>query len=324
MLQVDPLSDVLKKVRLTGATFFDVRAAAPWVAEQAPRQEVLKRILPGAQHLIAYHVVVDGSCFASLIGGSPMRLEAGDVIVFANGDPHAISSHPGMRADSAAASPLIQNAGGQLPYQIEFAGDGPVTAKLVCGFLACDAQPFNPLLECLPQVMIVAGTGVNGDDELGMFSRLAVREASTKRSGAEVVLAKLSELMFIEVVRRYVATLPPTGSGWLAGLREPSTSKALALLHGAPAKNWTMGEVAKQVGISRSVLYQRFTKLVGIPPMQYLARWRMQVAAGLLSSGAPALASVAADVGYASEEAFSRAFKKTTGTSPSLWRGGSL
>jgi AraC-like DNA-binding protein len=134
------------------------------------------------------------------------------------------------------------------------------------------------------------------------------------------VLARLSELMFIEVVRRYLETLPPEQTGWLAGLREPFVGRALSLMHGSPAQNWTIDELATQVGVSRSVLAERFNRLIGIPPMQYLANWRMQIAAGLLSGGNANMATVAAEIGYGSEAAFSRAFKKMVGVPPSAWR----
>jgi transcriptional regulator GlxA family with amidase domain len=155
---------------------------------------------------------------------------------------------------------------------------------------------------------------------LGQFIRLATLESTEKRAGGESVLAKLSELMFIEVVRRYLEALPPGQTGWLAGLRDPFVGKALSALHGSPAQDWTIEELAKQVGLSRSALAERFTGLVGIPPMHYLAKWRMQVASGLLSGGGVNIATIAAETGYASEAAFSRAFKKMVGVPPSAWR----
>jgi AraC-like DNA-binding protein len=316
----DTLSDVLKTVRLTGATFFDVVAKAPWVAESPPREMILRKILPGAGHLIAYHVVTEGRCFAAIFGEEPIALEAGEVIVFTNADPHALSSSPGMRADSVATAPLDIASGGQLPFFLNYGGDGPISAKFVCGYLACYAQPFNPLLENLPPV-IKTGDPQHADEGwLGQFLRFAMMEAAEKRAGGESVLAKLSELMFIEVVRRHLERLPPEQAGWLAGLRDPFVGKALSLLHGAPAQNWTIEKLAKQVGLSRSVLAERFADLVGIPPMQYLVKWRMQIASGRLSGGSDNVATVATEIGYESEAAFSRAFKKMVGVPPSVWR----
>ena len=319
-MPADALSDVLRTVRLTGAAFFDVVAKAPWVAEQPGPEMILPKILPGAEHMIAYHVVTEGRCFAYTIGGEPIAVEAGEVIVFTKGDPHVMSSSPGMRGDPFAPSVIDAATRGQLPFFINFGGDGPPAAKLVCGFLACDAQPFNPLLENLPPV-IKAGDPQDSDTGwFGQFVRFAMMESAEKRVGGESVLAKLSELMFIEVVRRYLEALPPEQTGWLAGLRDPFIGKALSLLHGWPAQNWTIEELAKQVGVSRSLLAERFTDLVGIPPMQYLAKWRMQIASELLTGGSANVATVAVEIGYASEAAFSRAFKKMVGVSPSAWR----
>jgi AraC-like DNA-binding protein len=316
----DALSDVLKTVRLTGAVFFDVAAREPWVAEQPPRDAILPKILPGAEHLIAFHVVTEGRCYANILGEEAIPVEAGEVVVFTRGDPHAMASSPGMRADPNASRALDATTGMQLPFPINYGGNGPASAKFVCGFLACDARPFNPLLENLPPVIKI-GERQDGDGRwLGEFIRLATIESAQKRAGGESVLAKLSELMFIEVVRRYLESLPPERAGWLAGLRDPFVGKALALMHGGPARNWTIEELARDAGLSRSVLAERFADLVGMPPMQYLAKWRMQIAAGLLAAGNTNIASVAAETGYGSEAAFSRAFKKMVGVPPSAWR----
>jgi AraC-like DNA-binding protein len=318
-MAADALSDVLRTVRLTGATFFDVVASAPWAAEQPAADIILPKILPGAGHLISYHVVTEGHCFATIIGGEPIALEAGDVVVFTKGDSHVMSSAPGMRADAVAPAALDGATATQLPFFFTYGGNGPASAKLVCGFLACDSLPFNPLLDNLPPVIKV---GDRQDDSrwLSQFIRLATIESTDKRAGGESVLAKLSELMFIEVVRRYLEALPPEQAGWLAGLRDPFVGKALAVLHGNPARDWTIEDLARDVGLSRSVLAERFADLVGMPPMLYLAKWRMQIAAGLLSGGSANIATVAAEIGYGSEAAFSRAFKKLVGVPPSAWR----
>jgi AraC-like DNA-binding protein len=319
-MSADTLSDVLRTVRLTGATFFDVVAKAPWAVESPRREMILPRILPGAEHLIAYHVVTEGRCFATIAGGEPVVVEAGQVIVLTRGDPHIMSSHPGMSPDPNPRDFIAAAAAGQLPFFVNYGGDGAASAKLVCGYLACDAGPFNPLLDNLPPV-ITAGDRP-GDDTgwLGHFIRFAVMESADKRAGGESVLAKLSELMFIEVVRRHLEALPPEQAGWLAGLRDPFVGKALAFMHAQPARDWTIEELAREAGLSRSVLAERFTGLVGLPPMQYLAKWRMQIASGLLSEGSANLASIAHEIGYESEAAFSRAFKKMVGLPPSVWR----
>jgi AraC-like DNA-binding protein len=323
-MAADALSDVLRAVRLTGAAFFDVVARAPWCAEQPTREQVLPKILPGAEHLISYHVVTEGECYAARIGDAePVHLRAGEVVVFTRGDPHVMSSAPGMRAQPVTQAEIEVATTGPLPFfrDVFDGGDGdrPPTVKLVCGFLACDAQPFNPLLDNLPAV-IKSGKADGDTPWLSEFIRLAMLAASSKRAGGESVLAKLTELMFIEVVRRHLEALPPGQSGWLAGLRDPSVGKALSLMHGAPAQPWTLEGLAKEVGLSRSVLAERFAGLVGMPPMYYLANWRMQMAAGLLSGGTTNIAAIAAETGYGSEAAFSRAFKKVVGMPPAAWR----
>jgi len=325
-MALDALSDVLKTVRLTGAAFYDVVATAPWVAEQPTADRILPKILPGAGHLISYHVVTEGRCFVNRIDEAPIVVEAGEVVVFTRGDPHVVASDPGMRAEPDAPSAIDAVSVNRLPFLLTIGEpSGSQQAKIVCGFLACDAQPFNPLLENLPPVIKVGSTVGNtagGSDArwLDQFIRLATAESAEKRAGGECVLARLSELMFVEVVRRYLETLPPEQTGWLAGLRDPGISKALSLLHGNPAHNWTIEDLARDVGLSRSLLAERFAELVGMPPIQYLAKWRMQLAAGLLSGGNTNIATIAAEIGYGSEAAFSRAFKKLVGIPPSDWR----
>jgi Cupin len=207
-MSADVLSDVLKNVRLTGAVFFDIAATTPWVAESASRDSILPRILPGAEHMIAYHVVTEGRCFANVIGGDPIPVSAGEVIVFTNGDAHVLSSSPGMRADLA----LDTNDSGtseQRPFAINRGSDGANSAKFVCGYLACDAQPFNPLLQNLPAVIKAGGEEGDGDSWFAQFIRVATTESLNKRAGGESVLARLSELMCIEAIGRYLQSLPP-------------------------------------------------------------------------------------------------------------------
>jgi AraC-like DNA-binding protein len=329
VMVADPLSDVLRAVHLTGATFFDVIAREPWCAEQPTREQVLPKILPGAEHLIAYHVVTEGECWAQRVDCGhdepPVHLTAGEVVVFTRGDPHVMASAPGMRAQPVTQAEVDHAAAGPMPFFRDVYNEGgaerPPSVKLVCGFLACDAQPFNPLLDNLPPVIksgLAAGEGTAA--WLGEFIRLARLEAAAKRAGSDGVLSKLSELMFIEVVRRHLEGLPPGKVGWLAGLRDPFVGKALGLMHAAPARPWTLEELARESCVSRSVLAERFTALVGMPPMHYLATWRMQIAAGLLAGGTTNIATIAAETGYGSEAAFSRAFKKVVGMPPAAWR----
>lgn len=316
----DALSDLLRTVRLTGATFFEIAASDKWAIESPARELILPKILPGATHLVAYHIVTAGRCFATPKGGTPIALEAGQVIVFTNADSHVMSSQPGLPGTPSTTDVIEIATAGELPYCINYGGDGPASTRLVCGYLACDAGPFNPLFDHLPGVITAGRSGEGGSGWLEQFIRFAVHEASRKRTGHEIILTKLSELLFIDVLREYVEALQPQERGWLAALRDPFIGKALSLIHARPAHAWALEELARLVGQSRSVLAERFADIVGIPPMQYLSKWRMQIAAELLSGGSTSLSEIAAAVGYESDSAFSRAFKKMTGVAPSAWR----
>jgi AraC-like DNA-binding protein len=315
----DPLTDVLISVRLTGAVFFDVEGTAPWAAEGPPASAISGRVLPGADHVIEFHAVTRGECLGGILGEEPVRLEAGDVICFPHGDPHVLSSTRGMRAPPDLSA-YERAPSARLPFPLKL-GEGPAEVHLVCGFLGCDARPFNPLLAALPRMLRARDRDAPGG-WLSRFMEVAEAEGRTPRPGTEAILARVSELMFVEVIRRHVENLLPDGTGWLAGLRDPHVGKALAALHARPARPWTIDALGREVGLSRSALAERFTALVGEPPIQYLGRWRMQVAASLLASTHDGIAAIAARVGYASEAAFNRAFKKATGVPPASWRRG--
>jgi AraC-like DNA-binding protein len=317
-MSADALSDVLRAVRLTGAVFVTVDVSVPWSAPVPGAGTLAPIIMPSAQHLISYHLVTAGSCYVIPDGGEPVRLETGDVIVFPGGAPHVICSDPKTPPGAAFDIRRVRPAE-QWPYRIVGEANGAERLGIACGFLGCDARPFNPLLAALPTTLVVSDRGGANDGWLGHFMRLAIAEATDKRAGGESVLGRISELMFVEAVRRHIDTLPAEETGWLAGLRDRHVGRALTLLHGQPAHPWTLEGLARDVGVSRSSLADRFLHLVGHPPMQYLAQWRMQVAAGLLANGG-GLAETAVQVGYASEAAFSRAFKKIVGEPPAAWR----
>jgi AraC-like DNA-binding protein len=207
-----------------------------------------------------------------------------------------------------------------IPVTVNAHGGGE-PAELVCGFFGCDARPFNPLLATLPRTIHVRRRD-SDDGTIAQLLRLALAELAGRRSGRESVLSHLSELLFVEAVRRYIETLPPAQTGWLAGLADEQVGRALAKLHERPAHPWSLEELAREAGLSRSTLAERFAQFVGVPPMQYLAQWRIQLAARLLSSTAVGLAELAQRVGYGSEAALSRAFKRQVGVSPALWRQG--
>ncbi|AGK59518.1 AraC family transcriptional regulator [Hyphomicrobium denitrificans 1NES1] len=323
-MTADVLSEVLSAVRLTGSVFFDVTAAAPWVAEAPPSAEIADAVMPGAQHAIEYHVVTQGSCWISLVGGAPfepVQLREGDIAVIPHGEPHAVSSAPGMRAEPNLDLHRRSNGDSDLPFKLKTGNDRASDAHLICGFFACDVRPFNPLLEALPRFMRIGrGASPATDGLLEQFIRVASADIRDKRAGAQSVLNKLSELLFIEAIRSHMDELRTENIGWLSALRDPLVGRAIALLHAQPVRSWTLDELAAESGASRSALASRFTQLMGYPPIQYLTRWRMQLAAKRLNERGAKIAAVAQEVGYDSEAAFSRAFKKFSGKSPSEWR----
>ncbi len=320
---LDPLSDVLRAVRLTAAVFFRVEATAPWVIEMPDGAALARGFAPRAQHVISYHVVTDGTCWGGLPGEAPFSLEAGDVLVLPHGDPYVMSIGKGMRGGPSrdeVVGFLRAMSLGQLPFISAEHGGGPEHLQLVCGFLGCDTRPFNPLLATLPRALCVRRTASALGDAMEKLVEFTVAESRAPRPGGECVRLRLGELMFVEVVRRHLATLPPEQRGWLSGLRDPMVGRALALLHDRPADPWTLEQLARESGTSRSVLAERFAHFVEDSPMQYLTRWRMQLAARLLAEGTSKVSTVALEVGYDSEAAFSRAFKKAAGVPPARWR----
>jgi len=314
----DTLSDVLRAVRLTGAVFFAIDASTPWVTEAPPAAMVAPYIMPGVDHVIEYHVITAGSCWGGLLDEPAIQLEAGDIIVFPQGDPHVISSAAGMRA-KLDLTPHERASKSPLPLAISIDGGGADRTQFICGFLGCDARPFNPLLATLPRVIHLRGGGASGS-VLRHLVELAVAESGAPKAGSDCILSRLSELLFVEVVRRYAAALPTDTVGWFAGLRDEQIGRALQKLHQRPAHPWSLEELAKEVGMSRSMLAERFSHFVGVPPIQYLAKWRIQLAAALLRTNRSGLAEIAERVGYGSEAALSRAFKRWVGVAPALYR----
>jgi AraC-like DNA-binding protein len=319
---LDPLSDVLRGVRLTGACFFRVEASAPWWAEVPDVALIGGAILPRAQHLVSYHVVTEGRCWAGLADGTGLWAEAGDVIVVPHGDGYALGTAPGKvgRQPVAVARAFFHAlAAGELPATI-VEGGGAGGVGVLCGFLGCDAVPFNPVLALLPRLLKVSPPPAPAKDPLAPLVAYAQGEVLSPSPGSDGVLLRVSELLFVEVARRLAIALPPAQAGWLAGLRDPPVAHALGLLHHEPARAWTLAALAREAGLSRTVLAERFAAVVGHPPIQYLARWRMQLGARLLADGPAKVGAIALDVGYESEASFSRAFKKATGLAPATWR----
>jgi AraC-like DNA-binding protein len=326
----DTLSDLLRAVRLEGAIFFYVEGADPWVAEAPRSSELIPAILPGVDHLMEFHGVARGSCWAAILGEDPVRLDEGDLVIFPQGDPHVISSAPGLRARDPDPRLFFTPRPPQLPFALSVDGQGTATALLdgggadrttiVCGFLGCDARPFNPLLASLPRVIRMPGLAGSNGSWIGNLLRSVVEESSRRRPGGEAVLERMSEMLFVEVLRRYVDTLSPGQTGWLAGMRDPGVGRALAVMHERPSEPWTIERLGEEAALSRSTLHERFVHFIGQPPMQYLAQWRMQLAAGRLRDTDAKVIDIALEVGYENETAFSRAFRRAVGESPAAWR----
>jgi AraC-like DNA-binding protein len=314
---LDALSDILRVVRLTGAVYLEAEFTEPWRVGEPAGVEVCVDHMPEAQHVVIYHLVTEGVCQV-LVPGQPIAsAAAGDLIVIPGGDPHALGSD--LSRPEPGAPPFLVRRGPDDVAVVRHGGGGAVV-RMVCGYLACQSSLFDAVLAALPRLMVVNMREGPGAQWVTSSLRFSIAESAAQRAGAGTMLAKLSELMFVEAIRRYIESMPVDQAGWLAGLRDASVGRTLALIHSQPARGWTVEDLARAVGVSRSALAERFTSLVGQPPMQYLGRWRLQLAADLLRTGSKTVAAVAANVGYDSEAAFSRAFKREMGASPAAWR----
>ncbi|GGX40829.1 AraC family transcriptional regulator [Saccharospirillum salsuginis] len=319
----DPLSDVLEAVRLRGAVFFLWEPGWPYATTVTDGRRFAPMIVPGADQIISYHIVTEGPCWGAVSGEEPVRLETGDILLIPRGDAYVISDRPcpvttGQDADSIEF--FNQMAAGTIPSVIADGGPGPGGNAFICGFLGCSLHPFNPLLNTLPRLIRLPAM-VGCQDPLSSLIEFALTESRLSRGGERALLLRLSELMFVEVLRRYLRTKSEESTvGWLGGLKDPMVGKALSILHQRLVEPWTLEALAGEVGASRSVLAERFTRLVGEPPMHYLTLWRMQVAARQLMEHRAKVYAVARGVGYESEAAFSKAFKRTVGMTPAAWR----
>jgi AraC-like DNA-binding protein len=313
---MDALSDLLRVVRLSGGVFLDAEFSAPWSisAQVGPEDCRLLRVEPA--RLIAFHYVISGNLLLGIGDDPPVEVCGGSIVLLPRNDAHTLASQRGLRA--VHAEKLIQTDPTGGLARIRYGGGGDVT-RIVCGFVTTDFD-CHPLIDALPSTLVLDLNGKAAGEWIFSSFRYAAQELGTVRAGSATVLAKLSELMFVEAVRCYLEALPADGRGWLAGLRDPAVGRALALLHTELARPWTADELARQVYLSRSTFADRFTALIGAPPITYLTRWRMQVAAQRLRESRRSVAQISADVGYESEIAFARAFKRQFSMSPARWR----
>ena len=316
---MDALSDVLRVAHLTGGVFMHAEFSAPWCMAARVGPEHCSPALGPASHLIPYHYVVEGELHIRVDGedGEGMVVGAGDVVLLPRNDQHLVGSD--LSLPPVAGRDIIQPRADGGMFSIHHGGGGKGT-RMVCGFLGCDSAEGNPVFSTLPPLLKLSVEQGGAAEWIRSTFQYAAEELAAGRPGSETVLAKLSELLFVEAVRRYAEALPEGRTGWLAGLRDPHVARALALLHRDVARTWNVDDLSRAVGLSRSALADRFTRLIGVPPINYLANWRMQVATQKLRSTSASLAQIADMVGYNSEAAFSRAFKKVVGTAPATWR----
>lgn len=324
----DTLSDLLRTVRLRGAVFFYISFRDQWSAEGLPAEKVASAVMPGCEHVMEYHVLLKGNAWAATSGLPPVHLSAGDIVMFPQGDRHVISSAPGLEPVPASAEWVAARRNDPKPVPIAFHHGvrepgvmlprSDADAILVCGFLGCDVRPFNPLVAALPRVLHLPAS--KAGNWVTRVIDQAVVESNERRPGGDAVLERLSEMLFVDAARRYLDGLPEDATGWLAGLRDRFIGKALELLHGDPVRDWTVELLAREVGLSRSALHERFVEFTGQPPMQYLANWRIQIGTRLLRESNRNVAAIALEVGYESEAAFSRAFKRVLNVPPAAWR----
>lgn len=312
---MDALSEVLKVVQLSGAIFFNAKLTAPWCVASPADTTLAPMLGLGSERLVLYHYMVEGSCLVTLPGAQPQSLSAGDIVVFPHGDAHTMASATNVRPEALNPQAVLRDPAKML----QFGGGGEMT-RFVCGYMACDPRLFQPVLEALPRLVTVRLGSMDKARWLEATLHHAVEEAASPRPGAEGVLAKLSEVMVVETLRQFVAQLSPEHTGWLSGLRDRAVGRTLALMHQQPARAWTVDALAREVAVSRSVLAERFTHFVGQSPMQYLGRWRMALATNYLKRSSLSLARIAEQVGYETDAAFSRAFRREFGQPPATWR----
>lgn len=332
---MDVLSEVLQVIRLSGAIHFCAAFTRPWAILSSPPEMLATRLYPGAEAVTPFHIATGGRCWLSWGNVAPIPFAAGDVVVFARGAQHILASDPGVTP--VPIRDIYRPSAGQITF-LQHGGGGD-ESRFVCGFLRSD-QRFGPLLDAMPALTCVrvregklvleaytdAGRAaepvVLHEDPQWWQAAIAhlVGEATKPGPGNRAVLARLSELLFMEVVRWQLSHSGEEHRGWLAGLNDTQVGRVLALLHADPARAWTVEDLAQQAGLSRSALAKRFTDLVGDTPIQYLAGWRMHLARRLLRESNLGMAEIAARVGYESEAAFSRAFRRLVGVPPAAWR----
>ena len=314
---MDVVSELLKVVKLDSAIFFNCEASSPW-CYRAPESACAARLLAQTgRHVIIFHLLLQGRAYVQLEGGERTSVAEGEIVTLPHGQAHLLGNGEGAALiDGERALPKLLARGLEV---IKLGGGGDRTL-FVCGFLSCDPLLSKGFLQALPPLFKVNIR----DDPSGRWLedslRFAVAEAVAAREGVNAMLAKLSEAVFIETVRRYIRSLPPTEVGWLAGVRDPAVGQVLSMFHERPAHPWNIAKLAKAVGVSRSVLAERFRHYLGQSPIAYLTLWRLRLGARALTSGSRSVAEIASEVGYESEASFNRAFKRHFDLPPARYR----
>lgn len=314
---MDAFSEILSGVKLNGALYFHAEFTAPWGALSPESRALAPLLAPGAPHMLIYHYVIEGHAYAH-IGGRAMALEPGDVVVVPHGDAHVMTSE--TAAGETRESALVAQKVMSRELTALHAGGGGERVRFVCGFMTCDPHLSRPILSGLPDIFKVNIRTDRSGQWLENSILHLVDEAAAGGVGSEAMLTKLSEALFVDTLRRYVAALPEDQTGWLTGARDPVVGKSLGLMHRRVDHPWTIADLAKEVGLSRSALVERFTRYLSEPPMTYLTRWRLQLAARSLTKTPKGVAEIASEVGYESEAAFNRAFKRQFGIPPARYR----
>jgi AraC-like DNA-binding protein len=315
---MDALSAALSSVHVTAAIFVNAQFTAPWGFISAPADEIAPVVAPDAERLVMYHLIASGHARLRLDGFPDLDVSGGDVVIVPHGDRHVVfNGTPKTLMSPAEALGKIWS--GQVANAAFGSGVGDVT-NIVCGFFGCERHAAKLFLAGLPPLMKVSLRGDAAGDWIENTIRHLCKEVEAKRPGGTVILSKMAEALFIESLRRYMEQLPPERMGWLAGARDPVVGAALALMHRRPWQRWTLAELSSAAGASRTVLVERFQRLLGEPPLTYLARWRMQLAARKLQTTGSNVLQIAGEVGYESEAAFCRAFKREFLVPPAQYR----
>lgn len=312
----DPLSEVLGSVRLTGGVFLECRFSAPWSVLSKISPEQWRPYLETPRQVMCYHVVMEGRLLVTVDDQPPLEVSAGEIVLLPRNDTHVLASSEGILPVNAYDFVKPSEDGGLM--RVVYGGKGDLT-RIVCGFLASELD-YNPLITRLPKILKLDIREGASRAWVEASVRFAADELVRGGLASSATMARLSELLLVEAMRNYASDLSEEETGWLKGVTDRHVGRALALIHGDIAKPWSADELAKAVAMSRSAFMERFTALIGMPPIRYLKTWRLLTARLQLRETAVAIAQLAHAVGYESEEAFSRAFKREFGLAPARWR----